>query len=236
LRFSLPEYDKSVEIFVNKLNKPQTGKQQYYLTSSNSVITEGQSFVINLTTQNVENGTLVPYTITGISGGLLNNQTLTGTFNVLNNQSKLNINTNQRTIKNNEIFKLTLDNKLSSVSVLIKPVIGTAGGIGGTTGGPISGIVIGVYVKNPGLGYTSGDTIGIGSTSTIPTITPNGSIISVPIPNDFKQVFTSPPDITINTKTGFGAKLIPVMKFVSPLTTTTQFTNQIKIINVKDCP
>lgn len=238
LTFSLPEYDKSVEIFVNKLNKPQTGKQQYYLTSSNSVITEGQSFVINLTTQNVENGTLVPYTITGISGGLLNNQALTGTFNVLNNQSKLNINTNQRTIKNNEIFKLTLDNKLSSVSVLIKPSINPKKpGISSD----ISGCVESIILVKPGYGYTVGDTITDGKNTYVPNVSPkSGAIVSIqPLTNPVCG-FTAPPTLTINTRTGVGAQVVPLMKYYPTYVSVNQnlVNNQITrtgITTVIDC-
>jgi len=211
LTFSLPEYDKSVDVFVNKLNKPQTGNQKYYLTSSKSAITEGQSFVINLITQNVENYTIVPYTITGISGGLLKNQSLTGTFNVLNNQSKININTNQRTIKNNEIFKLTLDSKLSSVSVLIKPSINSEKpGISSD----ISGCIESIVLVRPGYGYTIGDTITDGQNTYIPVVSPeNGAIVSIqPLTNPICG-FKSPPTLTINTNTGVGAEVLPLMKY-----------------------
>jgi hypothetical protein len=64
----------------------------------------------------------VTLTITGVTDGLITNKSLTGTFTVLNNQSKLNIDTNKDILKQSEIFKLTLDNKSSFVSVLIKPI------------------------------------------------------------------------------------------------------------------
>jgi hypothetical protein len=119
--------------------------------------------------------------------------------------------------------------------------IGTTGnpGIGTTSiagiSSAISGIVTDVYIPKPGIGYTPGDTVGIGSTSIKPILTPNGSIISVPIPNDFKERFTSIPIITINTKTGVGAKLKPIIKFV-PQTNYSNKPTDPKIIIVKDCP
>lgn len=238
LTFSLSEYDKSVEIFVNKLNKPQLGNQQYYLTSTNSVITEGQSFVIDLITQNINNDTIVPYTITGISGGLLKNQSLTGTFNVLNNQSKININTNQRIIKDNEIFKLTLDNKLSSVSVLIKPTIDSKKpGISSD----ISGCIESIILVRPGYGYTVGDTITDGQNTYIPNVSPgSGSIVSIqPLTNPVCG-FKSAPTLTINTNTGVGAEVLPLMKYYPTYVSVNQNlvndqATRIGITTVVDC-
>ena len=220
LRFSLPEYDKSVEIFVNKLNKPQTGKQQYYLTSTKSVITEGQSFVVNLVTQNVENDTIVPYTITGITDGLLKNQSLSGAFTILNNQSKINIDTNEGIIKDSEIFKLSLNNKLSSVSVLIKPIIDSKKpGISSEVSACIQGIV----VTAPGYGYTTGDTITDGKNTYTPIVTPgSGAIIGVqPLTNPICG-FETTPTLTINTRTGVAANVFPIMSFVPSYNTVEQ--------------
>ena len=103
----------------------------------------------------------------------------------------------------------------------------------------IVGAVTSIYIANPGLGYTSGDTISIGNTSIKPLITPNGSIIQVNVPRNYNQTFGNAPPITINTSTGVGAKLIPVMKF-TPLgigSTVNQNinANQSQVINVVDC-
>ena len=226
LRFSLPEYDKSVEIFVNKLNKPQTGKQQYYLTSTKSVITEGQSFVVNLVTQNVENDTIVPYTITGITDGLLKNQSLSGAFTILNNQSKINIDTNEGIIKDSEIFKLSLNNKLSSVSVLIKPIIDSKKpGISSEVSACIQDIV----VTAPGYGYTTGDTITDGKNTYTPIVTPgSGAIIGVqPLTNPICG-FETTPILTINTRTGVAANVFPIMSFV-PSYNTVEQANQATV-------
>ena len=219
LKFLLPEYNKSVEIFVNKLNKPQTGKQQYYLTSSKSVITEGQSFVVNLVTQNVENNTIVPYTITGITDGLLKNQSLSGSFTALNNQSQLNIDTNGGIIKDSEIFKLSLDNKMSSVSVLIKPIIDPNKPKPGISS-EVSACVQDIVVTAPGYGYTTGDTITDGKNTYTPIVTPgSGAIIGIqPLRNPICG-FKTIPTLTINTRTGVAADVVPIMKF-NPIYTT----------------
>jgi len=222
LKFSLPEYNKSVEIFINKLNKPQTGKQQYYLTSSKSVITEGQSFVVNLVTQNVENNTIVPYTITGITDGLLKNQSLSGSFTVLNNQSKINIDTNEGILKDSEIFKLSLNNKLSLVSVLIKPIIDPNKPKPGI-GSDVSGCVKNIIVTAPGYGYTTGDTITDGKNTYTPIVTPgSGAIIGIqPLTNPICG-FDRTPTLTINTRTGVAADVVALMKFTPTYTTVDQ--------------
>jgi len=222
LKFSLPEYNKSVEIFINKLNKPQTGKQQYYLTSSKSVITEGQSFVVNLVTQNVENDTIVPYTITGITDGLLKNQSLSGSFTVLNNQSKINIDTNEGILKASEIFKLSLNNKLSLVSVLIKPIIDPNKPKPGI-GSDVTACVRDIIVTAPGYGYTTGDTITDGKNTYIPIVTPgSGAIIGIqPLTNPICG-FETTPTLTINTRTGIAADVIPIMRFTPTYTTINQ--------------
>ena len=230
LKFSLPEYNKSVEIFVNKLNKPQTGKQQYYLTSTKSVITEGQSFVVNLVTQNVENDTIVPYTITGITDGLLKNQSLSGAFTILNNQSKINIDTNEGIIKDSEIFKLSLNNKLSSVSVLINPINDPEKPKPGISS-DVSACVQDIIVTAPGYGYTTGDTITDGKNTYTPIVTPgSGAIIGIqPLTNPICG-FETTPTLTINTRTGVAANVVPLMNFTQSYNTVEQ-ANQATVIS-----
>jgi hypothetical protein len=103
----------------------------------------------------------------------------------------------------------------------------------------IVGIVTSIHIVTPGIGYTSGDTISIGTTSFIPTITPNGSIVQVNVPTNYNQTFGSTPTITINTSTGVGAKVIPVMKFTPQGATVNENAtinvNQSQVINVVDC-
>ena len=230
LKFSLPEYNKSVKIFINKLNKPQTGKQQYYLTSTKSVITEGQSFVVNLVTQNVKNYTIVPYTITGITDGLLKNQSLSGAFTILNNQSKINIDTNEGIIKDSEIFKLSLNNKLSSVSVLINPINDPEKPKSGISSN-VSACVQDIIVTAPGYGYTTGDTITDGKNTYTPIVTPgSGAIIGIqPLTNPICG-FETTPTLTINTRTGVAANVVPLMNFTQSYNTVEQ-ANQATVIS-----
>jgi hypothetical protein len=112
-------------------------------------------------------------------------------------------------------------------------------GIGSTAkagiGSTVVGVVTSFYIANPGLGYTSGDTISIGTTSIKPLITPNGSIVQVNVPKNYNQTFGNAPPITINTSTGVGAKVIPVMKFAPQGATANQNVNQSQVISVVDC-
>jgi methyl-accepting chemotaxis protein len=112
-------------------------------------------------------------------------------------------------------------------------------GIGTTTnagiGSTVVGVVTSIYIPNPGLGYTSGDTISIGTTTIKPLITPNGSIVQVNVPKNYNQTFENAPPIIINTSTGVGAKLIPVMKFTPQGATLNQNVNQNQVISVVDC-
>ena len=111
---------------------------------------------------------------------------------------------------------------------------------------PITGIstsVVGnvdsVYIIAPGIGYTSGDTISIGTTTISPIITPNGSVVKVKLPNNFNQSFARPPIITINTNTGVGAEVIPVMKYTQQGIFVNKdpksVIDQKQVINVVDC-
>jgi hypothetical protein len=99
----------------------------------------------------------------------------------------------------------------------------TGGGGGGddTGGGGVNigissisvGIATNVIITRPGLGYTSGDTINIGDCVYAPQLTPRGSIIAVTSPSSCTSRFTTLPSVTINTKTGVGAELFPVIQF-----------------------
>jgi hypothetical protein len=218
LTFSLPEYNKSLKVFVKKLNKPQIKLEKYYLSSSKSNINDGQSFTITLRTENVKNNAKIPYTITGVSGDVLKNQSLKDSFDISNNISKINIQTNKGTITKDEIFKLTLDNNSAFVSVLIKPSIQN---LDGPTG-DLDGCVANVIVVSPGYGYTNGDTITDGTNIYTPIVSPgSGAIIGVnQLPNSTCG-FNDIPTLTINTNTGVGAELIPVMQFTPNYSSTT---------------
>lgn len=76
------------------------------------------------------------------------------------------------------------------------------------------GIITSIVIEGPGIGYTSGDTVIAGACVYEPILTSNGSIIGVTSPNSCKQEFDTYPTITINTKTGQGAVLYPVVQYI----------------------
>lgn len=80
------------------------------------------------------------------------------------------------------------------------------------------GIVTDIVVVGPGLGYTSADTIQVGSCVYQPILTTNGSIIGVTTTSKCKQQFLTSPTVTINTRTGQGALLYPVIEYLPQYT------------------
>lgn len=102
-----------------------------------------------------------------------------------------------------------------------RPEFGT--GVGDDTGGIINtigistiavGITTDVIVTRPGLGYTSGDTINIGGCIYKPQLTSRGSIIAVTSPASCTSTFSDLPTVSINTNTGVGAELFPIIQFI----------------------
>jgi hypothetical protein len=85
------------------------GSVLYGLESSSATVTEGNTFTISLTTINAENGTLVPYTITGVSSNDINGASLTGSFTVINNFASITFTVSADELVETETFTLTLD-------------------------------------------------------------------------------------------------------------------------------
>ena len=130
----------------------------------------------------------------------------------------------------------------------------------------LSPIVVGINtnftIESPGIGYTFGDTVQVGETVYTPVLTGNGSIIGVefpgvpketdgvaqiPLPGEGSQTtepglsgetFKSVPPVVINTKTGQGAVIYPVIQFVPQFITDNPNLNVVgigSIVNVVDC-
>jgi hypothetical protein len=102
----------------------------YSLSRSSASVVEGQSVSITLTTVNVEDDTLVPYTITGVTSGDIEGMSLTGTFTITDNTASLVISTTADLIEETaEILTLTLDDVPDVyVSVTILDSISTVDG------------------------------------------------------------------------------------------------------------
>lgn len=92
----------------------------YTLSRSASSAAEGSSFTITLTTTDVFDDTLVPYTITGVSSADINGVSLTGNFTITNNTASRTFSlTQDLTTEGIEVFNLALDNGADDISVAI---------------------------------------------------------------------------------------------------------------------
>ena len=104
----------------------------------------------------------------------------------------------------------------------------------------VVGVIEDIFVERPGYNYDPEDTVVVGGDNFPILTTPDGSIGGVTIPPNYDNEFSSPPIMTMNTKTGVGVKLIPVMKFRGQLKTDAnadkrKVTPLIGIDNVVDC-
>lgn len=96
----------------------------YSLTTNKIVAPEGNSAVVTLTTSGLPNGTLVPFTISGVGittadfsglGGL------GGNFNIQNNVGSVTLNyANDIKTEGNETFFLTLNGRTESIGLIIQ--------------------------------------------------------------------------------------------------------------------
>ena len=126
----------SVFVTINDTS-PAPSTPTYSLSSSSSSVVEGSFFTITLTTTNVANDILVPYTITGVSSEDIDGDPLTGNFTINANTDSIIFSvTDDGLTEGVETFTLTLDSisPLTSISVSISdPVIGDIDGGSPTT-------------------------------------------------------------------------------------------------------
>ena len=111
--------------------------------------------------------------------------------------------------------------------------IGTVG-----IGTDISGIIDDIFVDKPGFGFDPEDTILIDDEEFPVVTSPDGSIVSVTVPPSLTTEFSTFPKIVFNSATGYGAKMIPIMKFKSKTRTdvgSEQRKTLIGIVSVVDC-
>jgi len=92
----------------------------YNLSASATAVDEGDTFTVTLNTTNVEDGTNVPYTITGVDSGDLSSGSITGNFTITGGTDTLSFTlSNDETPEGVETLTLSLDNGADSVSVTI---------------------------------------------------------------------------------------------------------------------
>jgi hypothetical protein len=92
----------------------------YVLESDVLSVTEGSIFIITLTTTNVPDGTLVPYTITGVTSEDIDGDSLTGNFTISSNTDFIVFSiTDDGLEEGTETFTLTLDVIIPTVSISV---------------------------------------------------------------------------------------------------------------------
>jgi hypothetical protein len=102
------------------------------------------------------------------------------------------------------------------------------------------GIVTSIFIDRPGIGYTNGDLITVGNCTYSPIVSSSGGIIKVMSSNCLEE-FDTYPEVTINTRTGQGAILYPVINYLPQFVTDNQFIKNTRvgigttIVNVVQC-
>lgn len=92
----------------------------YSLSRSAASVNEGGSFTITLTTTGVNNGTSVPYTITGVASADISSASLTGNFVQQSGSNVITFTaTEDLTTEGTETFTITLDGRAETISVTI---------------------------------------------------------------------------------------------------------------------
>ena len=177
---------------------------------------------------------------------------------------------------NAELKVLIRDGQIDNI-VVMSSGFGYCPNVSPITLDPV-GIVTGIYVDRPGIGYTDGDTIviplprpvpdgdgtggdgtdGGGGTDTdppivslpivdggdnpgyviAPVVTPgNGSIIDINLPINLDAEYNFIPKITINSRDGIGANLIPILTYkqLEGVDNTPNRSGLVGITSVIDC-
>ena len=114
---ALDNGEDSITVTINDTSLDPT----YAVSASRASVNEGESFTVNLTTTDVQDGVGVAYTITGVSSADIEGASLTGSFTVNNNAASLIVNTSEDVTlgEGDETFTLSLDNGADDASVTI---------------------------------------------------------------------------------------------------------------------
>ena len=138
------------------INDTSTTPQPTYSISATTPVNEGDTVIFTLTTTNVADGTVLPFTITGVDSNDIN-ESLTGNFTVNSNTAQTIISiVNDNTTEGNEELKLGLDNGQASQIITINDTSILVGGIVINSGSlSISNInITGSYVGTLSINYT----------------------------------------------------------------------------------
>ena len=92
----------------------------YSLSTSSAAVNEGSTFTITLTTTNIADNTVIPYTITGVTSADLSSASLTGNFTISSNSATVTFTVaSDATTEGGETFLLSLDALSVTQSVTI---------------------------------------------------------------------------------------------------------------------
>ena len=108
------------------------------------------------------------------------------------------------------------------------------GGVSDGDGEQVIAVLDGIDVVGTGVGYEEGDTITTDDGQILEPIIQDGRIIGAN-PLDVRDGVSGLPDLTINTKTGFGANIRPSLNFVKVENYEKPILPSTKVIQVIDC-
>ncbi len=108
------------------------------------------------------------------------------------------------------------------------------GGVSDGDGEQVIAVLDGIDIIGTGVGYEQGDTITTGDGQVLEPIIQDGRIIGAN-PLDVRDGISGLPDLTINTKTGFGANIRPSLNFVKVENYEKPILPSTKVIQVIDC-
>lgn len=225
-------------------------RKPYYIVTSNKYsISEGESCVFTILGDGATDGTQLTYTIGGDVDDDDIDGPMTGTITIFNQSATIEI----KTVKdlNVEIVEqlifelydredanvaravvLINDNNIAEQTEREEIILPPSPELSPTTG-PNTGVLKNVIVENPGIRYGPEDRIRVGRCVVYPILSPNGSIVGVSsifCPDEYNNL----PTAIIDSNTGEGATLYPVLKFV-PKTNKYSTINELGVIKVVDC-
>ena len=121
-RYAFNKFNSSIQMSLGPVaeSAAAAAAATYALSSSTASVNEGSTVTISLTTTNTTNGTVVPYTITGVTSADIAGASLTGNFVISSNSASLTLSiTADATTEGAETLVLSLDALSTTQSVTV---------------------------------------------------------------------------------------------------------------------
>ena len=121
-RYAFNRFNSSIQMSLGPVAEAAAAAAAatYALSSSTASVNEGSTVTISLTTTNTTNGTVVPYTITGVTSADVAGASLTGNFVISSNSASLTLSiTADATTEGAETLVLSLDALSTTQSVTV---------------------------------------------------------------------------------------------------------------------